>query len=69
MRHKPNKEAKMNELEAVKEQINTLSASSKKQNEEIILLNEETEIKNSKIKELKKVKKKLIDKTVELKTL
>lgn len=59
----------MNELEAVKEQINTLSASSKKQNEEIILLNEETEIKNSKIKELKKVKKKLIDKTVELKTL
>lgn len=63
------KEAKMNELEAVKEQINTLSASSKKQNEEIILLNEETEIKNSKIKELKKVKKKLIDKTVELKTL
>lgn len=59
----------MNELEAVKEQIDSLAASSKKQQEEITLLREETEIKQEKIKELKKVKKKLVDKTVELKTL
>lgn len=63
------KAAKMNELEAVKEQINTLQASSKKQIEEITLLNEEIEIKNGKIIELKKVKKTLVEKCTELKTL
>jgi len=59
----------MNELEAVKEQINTLQASSKKQKEEITLLTEEIEIKNGKIIDLKKVKKTLVEKTTELKTL
>lgn len=63
------KEAKMNELEAVKEQIETLTASSKKQQEEIVLLKEERQIKDQRIKELKKIKKKLVDKTTELKTL
>lgn len=63
------KEAIMNELEAVKEQIESLASSSKKQLEEITLLKDETIIKDAKIKELKKINKKLIGKTTELKTL
>lgn len=63
------KDEKLNELQAHKEQIHTLNENLKKQEEEIKTLKDDVNNKNAKIKELVRTKKLLSEKASELKHL